>query len=686
MLRTTLVAPLLALVVTLALGRPLPAAPNPTGDDPPAGSAITLWRVSFRNSAQRDELASRLDVWEVNHADGYLVAPLTTAQRTQLLAEGRQVKPDGRVITPPIDAAVSGASSPGYVPGYPCYRTVEKTYADLAALPALYPGLAAWIDVGDSWNKLHSTTSSGFDIHALVLTNRSVPGPKFRFLLAGAVHAREMATAETAARYAERLLANYGVDPDVTWLLDYGEMHIIPYLNPDGRVRAEQGLWWRKNVNNTDGCAGDDPLIGGYGVDLNRNSSFMWNGCISGDCSSGDACSPIYRGSSPASEPETQALQTYAQSIFPDQRQPDPAAAAPADATGLFLSLHSYGRLVLYPWGWSDTPTANDAAYHTLAAKLAEPLGYRACRPGECLYKTDGSNDDWLYGELGVAAFTIELGWNYFETCAAFEGAILEQASQALTTAFKAARMPYAAAAGPQADLLHVSPARIQPGIPISITASVSPGEVSDGFEQRSLGLRYSLDVPSWVAPSHAVTTTSPITAGQALPLPVAAGIDTHDWTLGRHLLIVEGIDEAGRAGLPVAAWVDVVEQVLAFELDPPVHSGAAQPGSAVVYTLTLTNTGLLPDVYAASRISSGWPLQTPVSPVELAAGESRTLTFRITVPENTKPGDADIARIRLVSTLDPSLAHSARLETTADFYRCYLPFLNGTPVLPRAD
>ncbi len=79
--------------------------------------------------------------------------------------------------------------------------------------------------------------------------------------------------------------------------------------------------------------------------------------------------------------------------------------------------------------------------------------------------------------------------------------------------------MPYTLAAGPQAELLHLSPARIQPGTPISITASISPGGVSDGFGQSSLGLRYSLDVPSWIEGALTITKTATATLAEQ-PLP----------------------------------------------------------------------------------------------------------------------------------------------------------------------
>jgi carboxypeptidase T len=54
----------------------------------------------------------------------------------------------------------------------------------------------------------------------MVVTNENIAGPKPRFFLMGAIHAREYATAELAIRFAEQLVEGYGTDPEATWLLD----------------------------------------------------------------------------------------------------------------------------------------------------------------------------------------------------------------------------------------------------------------------------------------------------------------------------------------------------------------------------------------------------------------------------------------------------------------------------------
>jgi hypothetical protein len=200
------------------------------------------------------------------------------------------------------------------IPGYPCYRTVEETLASGQALAAAYPGLAEWIDIGDSWEKTAAGGLPGYDLLVLRLTNESVGGAKPDLWVEGAIHSRELTTAETATRFAEHLLANYDVDPDITWLLDHNEIHILLQTNPDGRKHAEAGEQWRKNTNGNY-CG---PTSSYRGADLNRNFDFYW-GCCGG--SSGDPCSRP-SGCQPASDRRLQAIQSYVAN-FPDWRPDD---------------------------------------------------------------------------------------------------------------------------------------------------------------------------------------------------------------------------------------------------------------------------------------------------------------------------------------------------------------------------
>jgi hypothetical protein len=74
------------------------------------------------------------------------------------------------------------------------------------------------------------------------------------------------------------------------------------------------------------------------------------------------------------------------------------------------MSYHSYAGLVLYPWGDTTADAPNAGKLSALANRLNDSNGYRAGQGPEILYGTTGTTDDDLYGRLGVASFTTELG------------------------------------------------------------------------------------------------------------------------------------------------------------------------------------------------------------------------------------------------------------------------------------
>ena len=306
---------------------------------------------------------------------------------------------------------VAGGAEPLSIPGYSCYETVEETFAAGDTLIAAQPTLASWANAGSSWLKAQG--AGGYDIKVLKLSNSAVQpasGGKPRLFINSAIHAREYTTAPITLEFARWLVNGHGVDADATWILDHHEVHLMLHTNPDGRKRAETGLSWRKNVDNNH-CANSN----NRGVDLNRNFSFGWNS-TNGQGSSGSASDLTYRGASAGSEPETQAMQAYVRSLWPDRRGPGVSDAAPVDTSGMHIDIHSYSQLVLWPWGDRATPAPNGPALQTLGRRLAFFNGYTP-QQSIGLYPTDGTSDAVSYGELGVAAFTIELGNSFFESC-----------------------------------------------------------------------------------------------------------------------------------------------------------------------------------------------------------------------------------------------------------------------------
>jgi carboxypeptidase T len=554
------------LVALLAwIGTPVQAARTPpetfqteTSSTQSGYPKSLLARVYYTSRADLTHLATRLDVWEVHPEEGYLLALLTPEQQQELVQAGFQVLLDtsGTLTLHETHPLIPGQTSG--IPGFPCYRTITETYASAQSIALAHPDLATWTSIGSTWEKIHLAPPAGYNLNVLRLTNSAVQGPKPKLFITASIHAREYAPAELLTRFAEYLVDRYGSDPEATWLLDYREIHLLLQANPDGRRQAELGSLWRKNTNQ-DYCTLNPPE---RGADLNRNFPFQWGGFAS----SGVQCDETYRGSTAASEPETQAIINYMEIQFPDQRPDDLTSPAPVGSSGLYVDLHSYGNLVLWPWGFTSAPAPNADALQTLGSKLAFFNGYLSEQSVD-LYPTDGTTDDYAYGHLGLAAYAFEMGTAFFQDCATFEQIILPENLAALVYAAKAAGKPYLEPGGPDALVLSANPQAVLHGESAQFTAIIDDSRysvVGNAVPLRDIqAAEYNIDTPPWI------TTTVPISHTMAaldgafdqVTETVTATIDTTALSLGRHILFVRGMDDQGNWGMISAAFLDIVEK-----------------------------------------------------------------------------------------------------------------------------
>jgi carboxypeptidase T len=411
---------LLAALLAMVLQGAATAVAVPTPTD--TTQALVL-RVIAPSKAQVEVLSDRYDLLEARTGGDYYVLGDSSTLKA-LRAQGFRARTDKTLAPMPratagtksavqSDGSISAAAYGTFFGGY---HTVDAQMQHLRDVAAAYPTLATVVDYGDSWRKTRGL--SGYDLLAICITKlnagdcaRSTSAPKPRSMVVSAIHARELATAEITWNWIDYLTTSYGTDATITNLLNTTEVWVIPVLNPDGRKIVESGgtspYYQRKNANTLRGsCANPPTASNQHGVDLNRNATFHWGGVGS----SSSACSQTYRGTSAASEPETQAAQGLWNSLFADRRGSAITDAAPATTTGTFMTYHSYAGLVLYPWGDNNSMAPNGAKLRALAQKLATYNGYTTGQGGNILYQTTGTTDDDIYGRLGVAAFTTELG------------------------------------------------------------------------------------------------------------------------------------------------------------------------------------------------------------------------------------------------------------------------------------
>jgi hypothetical protein len=297
------------------------------------------------------------------------------------LGELNAIAPKNEVLIPDVDEhmrrmGVLGVGS--------AYHTQEEVYADMDSVATAYPDICKLESIG--------TSIEGRDLWALKISdNVTLTESEPRVLYLGCHHAREVITVEIPLYIMYWLVHNYGTDSLATYLVDNREIWIVPLMNPDGREYVEHTGDWRKNRRNN----GD----GSYGVDLNRNWGYMWG--YDDEGSSPNPSSETYRGSAGFSEPETQAVRDFMLDYQFDA----------------CVSYHSYGKLVLWAWGYTYDPCPDNDLFAALGDSMASLNGYTP-GPGSNLYLTNGDSDDWMYGEQSakdkVFSYTFEVGTEFY--------------------------------------------------------------------------------------------------------------------------------------------------------------------------------------------------------------------------------------------------------------------------------
>jgi hypothetical protein len=521
---------------------------------PPPGDGPWVVRAGFTDREQVNRLTADREPWEVNYDKGYLVIDVDRAGWHELVDLGFTVEVDEERTADLLRPRVKLPGQVGGIPGFPCYRTVEETYGSAQRIALHRPDLATWIDIGDSWEKVNPGGLSGYDLKVLKLTNSAIPGPKPKLIINAAIHAREYTTAELVTRFGEYLVKNYGKNADVTWMLDTQEVHLVLQANPDGRKIAETGNLWRKNTDSNDGCGS----ASSWGTDLNRNYPYNW-GCCGG--SSGSACSETYRGPSAASEPEVQAVRNYVVAELPDYGDPQ-QGPIPSNAAGMFMDIHSYSQLVLWPWGYTNQVAPNGIQLQTLGRKFAYFNNYLP-EQSIYLYVTDGTTIDFGYGQLGVASYTFELGTDFFQSCSVFLNTILPKNMDALIYAARVTRAPYMLPAGPESLSVATVPSGMVPsGQPLAVNATVNDTRFNNtnGTEptQPIAASEVYVDVPPW-SPGAAPIALAAADGNFNTSVEAVTGtLSTAGWPVGRHTLYVRGRDTLNNWGPVGAVFINV--------------------------------------------------------------------------------------------------------------------------------
>ena len=261
-------------------------------------------------------------------------------------------------------------------------RGVPVGYQDLASIEASlhqtamdHPSICQVVDLSQEFGT--PQTFEGRSLIALKISdNVAMDEDEPAVLVASTHHARELVPAVIALAAIERLTDGYGTAPAITAAIDEHEIWIVPVCNPDGYEYVfNTDDNWRKNRR---------VMAGGIGVDLNRNYPQGWDYACAG---STFESSIVYKGPSPASEPETQAL----------------IALGESRRLAKVVDYHSSGQEVL--WGYACPDHPFDAYLQSEAAQLSTASGYAGA---ERKPSADGEAQQWHSGRRGAISMLVE--------------------------------------------------------------------------------------------------------------------------------------------------------------------------------------------------------------------------------------------------------------------------------------
>jgi hypothetical protein len=297
------------------------------------------------------------------------------------------------------------------------FHSLEKNYSDIMSLTSI------------------GQTYEGRDILLVKLSdNVTINENEPKVLLMGAHHGDEKPSYEVLIFFIKYALQNYekhnndddedgqinedpidGLDNDRDNLIDEDpsedrlrkiiqntQIFLIPMVNPDG---VEYG--WRKNRDPNYEKDDSNNYISSYGVDLNRNYGYRWNlpylfpeqyhlNYLTDDSSW------TYRGEYPFSENETKAVKNFVET----------------HDISISLSYHDYGEWMIFPWMHTSMHTPHESLFRSIGYNLSRINKYELKIYGQYGTKdyiiprfcgTPGSSENWLYGENGIIAYTIEL-------------------------------------------------------------------------------------------------------------------------------------------------------------------------------------------------------------------------------------------------------------------------------------
>nr|XP_041576762.1 carboxypeptidase A1 isoform X2 [Taeniopygia guttata] len=217
---------------------------------------------------------------------------------------------------------------------YDAYHTIDEIYNFMDMLVAENPNLVSKLEIGRS--------TENRPLYVLKFSTGGTNRPAV--WIDTGIHSREWVTQASGVWFARKIVQDHANNEGVASILETMDIFLEIVTNPDGYAYTHTtDRMWRKTRSRHSGaiCVGVDP---------NRN----WDAGFGDAGASAYSCSETYHGPYPNSEPEVKSIVDFVKSH---------------GNIKAFVSIHSYSQLLLYPYGYTETPAPNAQELHEISAK-----------------------------------------------------------------------------------------------------------------------------------------------------------------------------------------------------------------------------------------------------------------------------------------------------------------------------
>lgn len=341
-----------------------------------------------------------------NSATTLTVFP-TMMPEDRITAQPEEITPSGEItaqpetgISPTVLLWPTAVPTPAVI--------VPEDIVDTSSEPYTYEELCGDLELlAYAYPEIISVTWEGYsaDGRAIPAVRFGSPDAEAVVLVQAAIHGREHLTALLVMEQLETYAKEYdtGVFHGKTYreIFSKTALLVVPMTNPDGvsvsqlgtgSIRSEELRALVESFYERDGAGVTREYFyrrykaNANGVDLNRNFAYGWE-------EYGGAAVPAadrYKGTAPASEPETQVL------IALTEREPVAAA----------VSYHATGSLIY--WDFGQTGAIRERCL-SFVETVYELTGYRIVY-AESDKQDEAGYCEWAVGIKGIPEVTIEIG------------------------------------------------------------------------------------------------------------------------------------------------------------------------------------------------------------------------------------------------------------------------------------